>query len=58
MKQIQCRTHSAKEAPLGLACRLAGWRSGAVLVTLSDLYGYGPASRSLGVSACDQSPIR
>ena len=29
--------------------------SGAVLVTLSNLYGYGPAARSLGVSAYDQA---
>jgi hypothetical protein len=54
-------------APLSLACRLAGWplsaasmlgaaeRSGAVLVNLSGLHGYGPAFRSLGVNAYDQS---
>ena len=37
------------------ACSRAAERSGAVLVTLSNLYGYGPAARSLGVGAYDEA---
>ena len=37
--------------PIAASVLGAAERSGAVLVTLSNLYGYGPAARSLGVSA-------
>jgi nucleoside-diphosphate-sugar epimerase len=41
--------------PIAASVLSAAERSGAVLVTLSNLYGYGPATSSLGVSAYDQS---
>ena len=41
--------------PIAASVLGAAERSGAVLVTLSNLYGYGPAARSLGVSAYDQA---
>src|SRR4249920_3957065 len=41
--------------PIAASVLAAAERSGAVLVTLSNLYGYGPAARSLGVSAYDQA---
>jgi nucleoside-diphosphate-sugar epimerase len=41
--------------PIAASLLGAAERSGAVLVTLSNLYGYGPAARSLGVSAYDQA---
>jgi nucleoside-diphosphate-sugar epimerase len=41
--------------PIAASLLDAAERSGAVLVTLSNLYGYGPAVRSLGASAYDQA---
>lgn len=41
--------------PIAASLLGAAERSGAVLVTLSNLYGYGPAPRSLGVSAYDRA---
>jgi nucleoside-diphosphate-sugar epimerase len=41
--------------PIAASVLGAAARSGAVLVTLSNLYGYGPAARSLGVGAYDQA---
>ena len=41
--------------PIAASVLGAAERSGAVLVTLSNLYGYGPASRSLGVSGYDEA---
>jgi nucleoside-diphosphate-sugar epimerase len=41
--------------PIAASVLGAAERSGAVLVTLSNLYGYGPAARSLGVSAYNQA---
>jgi nucleoside-diphosphate-sugar epimerase len=41
--------------PIAASLLGAAERSGAVLVTLSNLYGYGPAARSLGGSAYDQA---
>ena len=41
--------------PIAASLLGAAERSGAVLVTLSNLYGYGPAERSLGVAAYDQA---
>jgi len=41
--------------PIAASVLGAAERSGAVLVTLSNLYGYGPAARSLGVGAYDQA---
>ena len=41
--------------PVAASLLGAAERSGAVLVTLSNLYGYGPAASSLGVSAYDQA---
>jgi nucleoside-diphosphate-sugar epimerase len=41
--------------PIAASVLGAAERSGAVLVTLSNLYGYGPASRSLGSAGYDQS---
>jgi len=41
--------------PIAASVLAAAERSGAVLVTLSNLYGYGPAARSLGVGAYDQA---
>jgi nucleoside-diphosphate-sugar epimerase len=41
--------------PIAASVLGAAEHSGAVLVTLSNLYGYGPAARSLGVSAYDQA---
>jgi nucleoside-diphosphate-sugar epimerase len=41
--------------PIAASLLRAAERSGAVLVTLSNLYGYGPAPRSLGVGAYDRS---
>ena len=41
--------------PIAASLLGAAERSGAALVTLSNLYGYGPAARSLGVSAYDQA---
>jgi len=41
--------------PIAASLLGAAERAGAVLVTLSNLYGYGPAARSLGVSAYDQA---
>jgi len=41
--------------PIAASVLGAAERSGAVLVTLSNLYGYGPAVQSLGVSAYDQA---
>jgi nucleoside-diphosphate-sugar epimerase len=40
--------------PIAASVLGAAERSGTVLVTLSNLYGYGPAARSLGISAYDQ----
>ena len=45
---------AAEWPPIAASLLSAAERSGAVLVTLSNLYGYGPAPRSLGVSAYDQ----
>jgi len=39
--------------PIAASVLGAAERNGAVLVTLSNLYGYGPAARSLGVGAYD-----
>jgi nucleoside-diphosphate-sugar epimerase len=39
--------------PIAASLLGAAERSGAVLVTLSNLYGYGPAARSLGVGCYD-----
>jgi nucleoside-diphosphate-sugar epimerase len=39
--------------PIAASVLAAAERSGAVLVTLSNLYGYGPAARSLGVGGYD-----
>ena len=39
--------------PIAAALLGAAERSGAVLVTISNLYGYGPASESLGVAGYD-----
>ncbi len=41
--------------PVAASVLAAAERSGAVLVTLSNLYGYGPASRSLGSTGYDQA---
>ena len=41
--------------PIAASLLGAAERSGAVLVTLSNLYGYGPAERSLEVSAYDRA---
>ena len=41
--------------PIAASLLAAAERSGAVLVTLSNLYGYGPAPLSLGVSSYDQA---
>ncbi len=41
--------------PIAASVLAAAERSGAVLVTLSNLYGYGPAGRSLGVGAYDEA---
>jgi nucleoside-diphosphate-sugar epimerase len=41
--------------PIAASLLAAAERSGAVLVTLSNLYGYGPATRSLGVSGYDEA---
>ncbi len=41
--------------PIAASLLAAAERSGAVLVTLSNLYGYGPAPQSLGVGAYDQA---
>ncbi len=41
--------------PIAASLLGAAERSGAVLVTLSNLYGYGPAERSLGVADYDQA---
>jgi hypothetical protein len=41
--------------PIAASVLSAAERSGAVLVTLSNLYGYGPANSSLGASAYDES---
>ena len=41
--------------PIAASVLGAAERSGAVLVTLSNLYGYGPAARPLGVGAYDQA---
>ena len=41
--------------PIAASVLCAAERSGAVLVTLSNLYGYGPAARSLGAAAYDEA---
>jgi len=41
--------------PIAASVLSAAERSGAVLVTLSNLYGYGPATSSLGARAYDES---
>ena len=41
--------------PIAASVLAAAERNGAVLVTLSNLYGYGPAARSLGVGTYDQA---
>jgi nucleoside-diphosphate-sugar epimerase len=41
--------------PIAASVLAAAERSGAVLVTLSNLYGYGPAARSLGAGAYDET---
>jgi nucleoside-diphosphate-sugar epimerase len=41
--------------PIATSLLGAATRGGAVLVTLSNLYGYGPAARSLGVSGYDEA---
>jgi len=41
--------------PIAASLLTAAERSGAVLVTLSNLYGYGPATRSLGVGGYDEA---
>jgi len=41
--------------PIAASVLGAAERSGAVLVTLSNLYAYGPASRSLGVAGYDEA---
>ncbi len=41
--------------PIARALLEAAESSGAVLVTVSNLYGYGPASKSIGVEAYDES---
>jgi nucleoside-diphosphate-sugar epimerase len=41
--------------PIAASVLAAAERSGAVLVTLSNLYGYGPAARSLGAGAYDEA---
>jgi nucleoside-diphosphate-sugar epimerase len=41
--------------PIAASVLAAAERSGAVLVTLSNLYGYGPAARSLGAAAYDEA---
>jgi len=41
--------------PIAGSLLAAAERSGAVLVTVSNLYGYGPAPASLGVAAYDQA---
>ncbi len=41
--------------PIAASVLGAAERSGAVLVTLSNLYGYGPASRSLGTAGYDEA---
>ena len=41
--------------PIAASMLAAAERSGAVLVTLSNLYAYGPATRSLGVSGYDEA---
>ncbi len=45
---------TAEWPPIAASLLAAAERSGAVLVTLSNLYGYGPAPQSLGVDAYDQ----
>ena len=45
----------AEWPPIAASLLAAAERSGAVLVTLSNLYGYGPATRSLGVSGYDEA---
>jgi len=41
--------------PIAASMLAAAERSGAVLVTLSNLYGYGPAPRSLGAGSYDEA---
>lgn len=41
--------------PIAASVLAAAERSGAVLVTLSNLYGYGPAARSLGAGSYDEA---
>jgi nucleoside-diphosphate-sugar epimerase len=41
--------------PIAASVLATAERTGAVLVTLSNLYGYGPAGRSLGVGAYDEA---
>ena len=41
--------------PIAASMLAAAERGGSVLVTLSNLYGYGPASRSLGSASYDRS---
>jgi nucleoside-diphosphate-sugar epimerase len=41
--------------PIAASVLAAAMSSGAVLVTLSNLYGYGPAGRSLGAAAYDEA---
>jgi nucleoside-diphosphate-sugar epimerase len=41
--------------PIAASVLAAAERGGAVLVTLSNLYGYGPASRSLGTAGYDKA---
>ncbi len=41
--------------PIAASLLAAAERSGAVLVTLSNLYAYGPATRSLGVNGYDEA---
>ena len=41
--------------PIAASLLAAAERSGAVLVTLSNLYAYGPATQSLGVSGYDEA---
>ena len=45
----------AEWPPIAASLLAAAERSGAVLVTLSNLYGYGPATRSLGVGGYDEA---
>jgi nucleoside-diphosphate-sugar epimerase len=46
---------AAEWPPVAASVLGAAERSGAVLVTLSNLYGYGPAAASLGTSGYDQA---